>query len=325
MKKFNITDVKVSDKNRFSKYYNSVEESGLKSDIDKNFAPKGHISLSSLHRIKITETICKKLSSKYKYLKHLRVQDNTLGYFFLKDSSSDEIVSTIMVETKSDGTKWIQALEINSRYQGYGLGKQTLNYACKTMGAKYLSVYKDNKIAFEMYKKYGFRIYDETQYMYMMTIDNSKKEFALCNESMTQIFIHNEDGSLVQESLDNFIKYARDIHMYKVYQTDSNINALMESSIDNMITEEVDCLANKLINIRDSIGATITESIDNIGIEPVPILSLNESIEDTNVRYYRDLNGVYIKNINTGFRSKSFESENEISDLLIRQISESVL
>lgn len=154
---------------------------------------------------------------------------------------------------------------------------------------------------------------------------NSKKEFALCNESMTQIFIHNEDGSLVQESLDNFIKYARDIHMYKVYQTDSNINALMESSIDNMITEEVDCLANKLINIRDSIGATITESIDNIGIEPVPILSLNESIEDTNVRYYRDLNGVYIKNINTGFRSKSFESENEISDLLIRQISESVL
>ncbi len=154
---------------------------------------------------------------------------------------------------------------------------------------------------------------------------NSKKEFALCNESMTQIFIHNEDGLLVQESLDNFIKYARDIHMYKVYQTDSNINALMESSIDNMITEEVDCLANKLINIRDSIGATITESIDNIVIEPVPILSLNESIEDTNVRYYRDLNGVYIKNINNGFRSKSFESENEISDLLIRQISESVL
>lgn len=154
---------------------------------------------------------------------------------------------------------------------------------------------------------------------------NSKKEFALCNESMTQIFIHNEGGELVQESLDNFIKYARNINMYKVYQTDSNINALMESSIDNMIIEEVDCLANKLINIRDSIGATITESIDNIGIEPVPILSLNESIEDTNVRYYRDLNGVYIKNINTGFRSKSFESEREISDLLIRQISESVL
>ena len=154
---------------------------------------------------------------------------------------------------------------------------------------------------------------------------NSKKEFALCNESMTQIFIHNEDGSLVQESLDNFIKYARNISMYKVYQTDSNINALMESSIDNMIIEEIDCLANKLINIRDSINATITESIDNIGIEPVPVLSLNESIEDTNVRYYRDLNGVYIKNINTGFRSKSFESENEISDLLIRQISESVL
>lgn len=142
-----------------------ANESGLKSNIAKDFKSKGNLSLSSFKKERITQNLVDKLSSDYKYLKHLRISDSTEGYFFLK---GNVIVATIMVEIKSNNEKWIQALEINRQYQGYGLGKQLLLFARDTLKAYYLSVYKDNHVAINLYKKNGYMIYDSTRYMYFM-------------------------------------------------------------------------------------------------------------------------------------------------------------
>ena len=72
-----------------------------------------------------------------------------------------------------DKTKWIVSLEITKDYRGYGLSKQILDYATKTMNCKYLSVNKNNKIAKKIYDDYGFKVYHESDTMYYMTIDKN--------------------------------------------------------------------------------------------------------------------------------------------------------
>ena len=146
-----------------------VTESTIKSDMDENFKKKESIKLSSLKKVKITQQLCNKLSGKYSHLKHLRITPNTLGFFFMK--SDDEIVVTIVVETKKNNEKWIQALEVSNEYKGHNLGNQILNFAVTQMNARFLSVRKDNKVAFDMYKKYGFKIYNETDSMYFMKLN----------------------------------------------------------------------------------------------------------------------------------------------------------
>ena len=65
---------------------------------------------------------------------------------------------------------WITAIEVSQEYKGYKLGKQILNYAVKKEKARFLSVRKTNKIALNMYKKRGFKTYNETEYMYFMKL-----------------------------------------------------------------------------------------------------------------------------------------------------------
>lgn len=160
---------------KYRQYFSKLEkdkpvtESTIKSDIDENFKKKESIKLSSLKKVKITQQLCNKLSSKYSHLKHLRIAPNTLGFFFMK--SDDEIVVTIMVETKKNNEKWIQALEVSDEYKGHNLGNQILNFAVTQMNARFLSVRKDNKVAFNMYRKYGFKIYNESDSMYFMKLN----------------------------------------------------------------------------------------------------------------------------------------------------------
>ena len=148
-------------------YGNYINESGLKSSIDKDFIKKEKLKLSSFKKEKITQTIIDKYKEKYKYLKHLRVQKNTEGYFWFKD---DNIICTLMVEHKDNDEYWIQALEITKDYQGHGLSNQLLDVATKELHAEYLSVYKDNLLAKNIYEKYGFKVFDETKAMLMMKL-----------------------------------------------------------------------------------------------------------------------------------------------------------
>ena len=57
----------------------------------------------------------------------------------------------------------INNLEVDKRYRNKGLGTQVLDYAVKHMNGDFIIVEAKNKIAFEMYKKYGFKVGSDTE------------------------------------------------------------------------------------------------------------------------------------------------------------------
>lgn len=153
-----------------------IEEA--KSSIDKNYKPKGKMNLSSFKRMHLTEAIIDKYKKEYPFLKHVRYKDTKVyicdGYIWFDDNQLVAMVGSC--EYTDDKTKWIASLEIVKKYQGYGLSKQILDYATKSMKCKYLSVNKNNKVAKKVYDDYGFKVYEESDTMYYMTIDKSIKE-----------------------------------------------------------------------------------------------------------------------------------------------------
>lgn len=160
-----------------------------KSELNKNFKPKEKMSLSSLRKIHITESVIEKYKKEYPVLRHVRCKDTKEykcdGYMWF---DGDELACHVgSCEYLDDHTKWIVSLEILPKYKGHGLSKQILDFAVKNMGCKYLSVNKNNKLAKYIYDEYGFKTYQDDKSMYYMTIDSKK-----LNES----FIHEEVGGL---------------------------------------------------------------------------------------------------------------------------------
>ena len=64
----------------------------------------------------------------------------------------------------------VEDLEVNPKYRGQRLSYQLLDYATKELGVKNLAVAKDNKIAKHVYDKYGFKVTDEDDDYYYMSI-----------------------------------------------------------------------------------------------------------------------------------------------------------
>lgn len=164
----------------------SIIES-TKSSVNPNYKPKGRINLSSLKMVHITDSVIDKYKKEYPFLKHVRCKDTKEyicdGYIWFDE---DKLVAMVgSCEYRDDKTKWIVSLEITKDYKGYGLSKQILDYATKTMKCKYLSVNKNNKLAKKIYDDYGFKVYQESDAMYYMTIDKSRNE-SVINEFVLQ-------------------------------------------------------------------------------------------------------------------------------------------
>lgn len=147
-----------------------------KSELDKNFKSKEVIKLSSFKRVHITESVIEKYEKEYPVLKHVRCKDTKDyvcdGYMWF---DGDKLACYVgSCEYLDDHTKWIVPLEITPEYKAHDLSKQIVDFAVKSMGCKYLSVNKNNKIAKHVYDKYGFKTYQDDDHMNYMTIDSGK-------------------------------------------------------------------------------------------------------------------------------------------------------
>ena len=140
------------------------------------------------------------------------------------------------------------------------------------------------------------------------------KKYAICKQFMTDLVLLDDDEV---ESLEDFMEYATDIKMYRIG------DSITESTMNDYT--EVYPYSNTLTDIRESFESTLLDGYNQSGIGSVPIFTLNESMENTNIRYYRDLDGVFIKNIDTGFRSKSFDDEKDITAELKQLVSKSAI
>lgn len=171
-------------------YNDYIEESSDKSYLDKNHKQNGQKRLSN-----------------FKFSKTKNNDDGESYNLFWKDDN-DKVVGKVTVDSipASDGYRWFGSLEVSSKYRGYGLGKQILDIAVNKYKAGALAVYKDNEIAYKMYKKYGFKESTDRKskdyyYMYLeRNKDKSIKESKIvkpekctkCGSTNIGVFIQGE-------------------------------------------------------------------------------------------------------------------------------------
>lgn len=348
------------------KWIEKMNEASIISNIQDDYNPKGKKSLSSFKKEKISKDSLDKYKKDFKALSHIR--ENCLGYIYLDKNIP---MAVIAVEEKSD-CNFIQAVEIAKNYQGYGLSKQLLDVATKELKATRLSVNKKNKLAIEIYKKYGFKKYDESESMMFMSINETNlKEFSvgagpvvgigsnpepiyIVNYMQNNVFsgatqerfgickagmkdLHTFGGKynrLHFTNLEEFEKEASNIKVYRytgpLSDNYSSIYSIIEDAdtdldfyrlltgneIDNRSSIKNDPYFQRESYINDELSA-ITEcvvagvkEIDNK--YEIPMIGLNEDGRVYN--YYRDLDGVYIKNEVTNMRSGSYDDINDIPE-----------
>lgn len=140
----------------------------IKSNLDDEFKSKEKFNLSSFNKLKLSKKVINTHKISFKALKHIR--ETCDGYLYL--DNENECVAVVSIENKGD-YNFIQGIEINKKYQGRGLSKQLLDIAVKEFNATKLSVNKKNLLAIDIYKKYGFKTYTETDNMLFMSINSA--------------------------------------------------------------------------------------------------------------------------------------------------------
>ena len=157
---------------------NLLSESVDKSSLDANFKKKDKIKLSNL-----------RMESR---------QRNDEGKSLVLSWYNDkEFVATVLVDTipASDGYKWFGSFRVSKKYRGSGLGDQIMDLI---ISSKYkagaLSVYKDNEVAINLYRKHGFKISKErtNKDYYFMYLDKNKMDI----DSIKESYIINEPDIL---------------------------------------------------------------------------------------------------------------------------------
>ena len=155
-----------------------IHETSVSSELDKNYKTKGKKSLSDFKCIKINEDNIKQ----FKELKHLRIK-NCDGYMYL---DGDNLACFYNTEHKDNGEYWIQAIEVLPLYKNYSLGTQLLK-KCESLGANRLSVNKSNKVAINMYKKNGWKEYDNSDSMIFMNKGTIKESYLEESRNMNKV------------------------------------------------------------------------------------------------------------------------------------------
>ena len=131
---------------------------GVKSMVDKDHKQKGYIQLNIFRKERLSKANIDKWKSRYKFLRHIDYM-NDEAYIFI---DGDSLAAVVAVDKKDDYT-WITAIEISENYRGYELSKQLLNFCVRTLHANALSVNKNNELAIQIYKDYGFKTSKESE------------------------------------------------------------------------------------------------------------------------------------------------------------------
>lgn len=180
-----------------------ILESTLKSDLDADYKSKGNLSLSNFKKVKVSEITKEMKESPVNFLKH--IDDKRDATYIWK--CNDDIVGVGSVRYNDINYNWITAVQINPKYRGYGLGNQILDFCVKELNGNALTVATDNQVALRMYKKYGFKISNESladvkagrrkvYFMYLNT--NDAPNFPII-KSKNKYFIKDENGKKIAE------------------------------------------------------------------------------------------------------------------------------
>lgn len=189
-----------------------------------NYIPKDKLSLSTFKKIPINDNNISKYKNSAKYLKHFATDDNFKGYIYIDNINN--VVGALNVNTNK---QLIQAIEISDNYKGHGLAKQMLDVCCKELKADKLTVRKNNKVAIELYKKYGFIVYDENDNSYFMRLKKSTNETAMSGTIAAALapsplpsFADKNNYYIIQHMKNNVYDYSitKDPMQYSMFSID---------------------------------------------------------------------------------------------------------
>lgn len=259
-----------------------VNES-VSSTVSKDHKQKGHIKLSSLKKVRITEYLIDKYKKEYPVLRHVRCKDTDEyvcdGYMWFKD---DNLVCYVgSCQYTDDNTKWIVSLEILPEYRGYGLSTQILDFCVKSMKCKYLSVNKNNELAKKIYDKYGFKVYHEDKTMYYMTLDSIIKESS--SRKITTVVFDLGDV-LIKSNMQEKLRKNPKIPNQQIYPL---LEKWFDDDLDLLSKEEyIDTISKRLSPDFSDIVPDIVDAFSDIEVLPYTIPTLKDLKERGYNIYY---------------------------------------
>lgn len=135
--------------------------------------------LESASKLEIDKLIKYKLNSILDYAKEINKEEidkinNYVKTNIPKQLSNykiikidNEIIGSLLVEKYQDGVL-LDEIYIEKLHRNKGIGTNIIKEIIKNNQKVYLWVYKENIKAFNLYKKLGFRVIDETESRYLM-------------------------------------------------------------------------------------------------------------------------------------------------------------
>ena len=271
------------DLQKYIKNMQSNVNESVSSTVSKDHKQKGYISLSSLKKVHITESVINKYKKEYPVLRHVRCKDTNEyicdGYMWFKEN--DLVCYVGSCQYTDDHTKWIVSLEIIPKYRGYGLSNQILDYCVKSMKCKYLSVNKNNELAKKIYDKYGFRVYHEDKTMYYMTLDSIIKESS--SRKITTVVFDLGDV-LIKSNMQEKLRKNPKIPNQQIYPL---LEKWFDDDLDLLSKEEyIDTISKRLAPDFSDIVPDIVDAFSDIEVLSYTIPTLKDLKERGYNIYY---------------------------------------
>ena len=294
----------------------------LSSSAEKDYQSSKDMNISQFPKMRLTDAIIQVYGQSYPSMRHIRINNRTKGYVWLKDK---QIVGYINVEEKDDDSKWIQAFEIYPPYKGHGLSKQMLNIAVNEFGANYLSVSKNNELAIKVYKSYGFKIYKSSDTMHFMTKDRDIEESYYVKDPLTGRLVRSAytdndykiTAQLAQQKIRELQNEGR-LKFLKCIDIEWNDNSLayaeynIEKDIDIVELTRLIKVMNEIVKTSQYCGTfELPEQLSKGAIGKVMLLLDEKIVDESNKEEVEEKGLKSYKNPSMQLRIKNTKKKND--------------
>ena len=294
----------------------------LSSSVEKDYQSSKDMNISQFPKMRLTDAIIQVYGQSYPSMRHIRINNRTKGYVWLKDK---QIVGYINVEEKDDDSKWVQAFEIFPPYKGHGLSKQMLNIAVNEFGANYLSVSKNNELAIKVYKSYGFKIYKSSDTMHFMTKDRDIEESYYVKDPLTGRLVRSAytdndykiTAQLAQQKIRELQNEGR-LKFLKCIDIEWNDNSLayaeynIEKDIDIVELTRLIKVMNEIVKTSQYCGTfELPEQLSKGSIGKVRLLLDEKIVDESNKEEVEEKGLKSYKNPSMQLRIKNSKKKND--------------
>jgi predicted GNAT family acetyltransferase len=155
----------------------SEMESQLKGFVQESYIGMTHNTLKEKFQyIPLTSKSIKEYASQgdFQYgMERVHMTKDTKGAIYI--NKNHVVVAYVAVMKKSNGQRWIIALEVSNEYKDQGYDTDLLQIAVDDFGAEYLSISPDQTQSIPVYQQFGFHIEDKTKSMIILKLNKEER------------------------------------------------------------------------------------------------------------------------------------------------------